>query len=77
MADSFATYPSLAGKTALVTGGASGIGAEIVRAFAAQGTRVGFIDLDENASAAIAAEQTPGTPFGPVASPRRCGHGDG
>ncbi|MFA7415503.1 MAG: SDR family oxidoreductase [Rhizobium sp.] len=56
MADSFATYPSLAGKTALVTGGASGIGAEIVRAFAAQGTRVGFIDLDENASAAIAAE---------------------
>jgi len=56
MADSFATYPSLAGKTAFVTGGASGIGAEIVRAFAAQGTRVGFIDLDENASAAMAAE---------------------
>jgi hypothetical protein len=28
----FATYPSLAGKTASVTGGASGIGAEIVRA---------------------------------------------
>ncbi|MHB0954159.1 MAG: SDR family NAD(P)-dependent oxidoreductase [Allorhizobium sp.] len=56
MADSFATYPSLAGKTAFVTGGASGIGAEIVRAFAAQGTRVGFIDLNENASATIAAE---------------------
>ena len=56
MADSFATYPSLAGKTAFVTGGASGIGAEIVRAFAAQGTRVGFIDLDDNASATIAAE---------------------
>lgn len=56
MADSFATYPSLAGKTAFVTGGASGIGAEIVRAFAAQGTRVGFIDLDESASATMAAE---------------------
>lgn len=56
MADNFATYPSLAGKTAFVTGGASGIGAEIVRAFAAQGTRVGFIDLNENASATIAAE---------------------
>lgn len=56
MTDSFATYPSLAGKTAFVTGGASGIGAEIVRAFAAQGARVGFIDLDENASATIAAQ---------------------
>lgn len=42
----FATYPSLSGKTVFLTGGASGIGAEILRAFDAQGARVGFVDLD-------------------------------
>jgi NAD(P)-dependent dehydrogenase (short-subunit alcohol dehydrogenase family) len=40
-----AIYPSLTGKVALVTGGASGIGEEIVRSFSAQGARVGFIDI--------------------------------
>mgnify|MGYP000563181567 CR=1 FL=1 len=53
MTSSFANYPSLAGKTVFVTGGASGIGAEIVSAFAAQGARVGFLDLDQQASAAL------------------------
>ena len=53
MSDSFAIYPSLAGKTVFVTGGASGIGAEIVGAFAAQGSRVGFVDLDREGSAAL------------------------
>jgi|TARA_B110000914_G_scaffold85399_1_gene75238 NAD(P)-dependent dehydrogenase (short-subunit alcohol dehydrogenase family) len=43
----FATYPSLKGKTVFITGGASGIGAELVRSFAAQGASVGFVDLDE------------------------------
>lgn len=52
----FAIYPSLKNKTVLVSGGAQGIGAEIVKAFAAQGARVGFLDLDENASAALADE---------------------
>ena len=41
-----AIYPDLAGKSVLVTGGASGIGAAIVEAFAAQNAKVGFIDLD-------------------------------
>lgn len=52
----FAIYPSLKGATVFVTGGASGIGAEIVRAFAAQGSRVGFVDLDAARGAALADE---------------------
>ena len=51
----FATYPSLKDKTVIVSGGAQGIGAEIVSAFAAQGARVGFLDLDEGASSALTA----------------------
>jgi NAD(P)-dependent dehydrogenase (short-subunit alcohol dehydrogenase family) len=50
----FATYPSLEGKTVFITGGASGIGAELVRGFAAQGARVGFVDLDDTLSQALA-----------------------
>jgi NAD(P)-dependent dehydrogenase (short-subunit alcohol dehydrogenase family) len=45
----FATYPSLRGRVAFVSGGASGLGAEFVAQFAAQGTRVGFVDLQEEA----------------------------
>lgn len=56
MTDTFARYPSLQGRTVLVTGGASGIGEEIVRAFAAQGARVGFVDMDAGRSAALTAE---------------------
>lgn len=49
----FAIYPSLKGKTVIISGGAQGIGAEIVKAFAAQGARVGFLDLDAESSAAL------------------------
>ena len=42
----FATYPSLRDRVVLVTGGASGIGAELVVQFAAQGSRVAFLDFD-------------------------------
>ncbi len=52
--DRFARYPSLADRTVVVTGGASGIGAEIVTAFAAQGARVGLVDLDAEAGQALA-----------------------
>lgn len=49
-------YRSLEGRSVLVTGGAAGIGAEIVRAFAAQGARVSFVDLDADGGARVAAE---------------------
>ncbi|MEO1796856.1 MAG: SDR family oxidoreductase [Pseudomonadota bacterium] len=51
-----ATYPSLVGQTVLLTGGASGIGAEIVRGFAAQDARVGFVDLDADGAQAMSEE---------------------
>lgn len=51
----FASYPTLAGNTVFVTGGASGIGADIVTAFARQGAKVAFADLDEAAAAALLA----------------------
>ena len=47
----FASYPSLAEKAVFVTGGGSGIGADIVSAFARQGARVAFADRDRTASA--------------------------
>lgn len=40
----FSKHPSLNGKSVLITGGATGIGAAHVRAFAEQGARVGFLD---------------------------------
>lgn len=55
MSDRFARYPSLAGKTVLVSGGASGIGAGMVAGFAAQGANVGFIDFNAEASADLVA----------------------
>ena len=53
----FATYPSLAGRRVLVTGGASGIGAGIVEHFIAQGSHVGFLDLDEASAEGLLARQ--------------------
>lgn len=50
-----ATYPSLRGKTVFVTGGATGIGAALVRGFHAQGARVGFLDRDAEAGASLCA----------------------
>jgi len=52
----FASYPSLEDKHVFVTGGATGIGAELVRAFAAQGARVGFCDIQHGAGEELAAE---------------------
>ena len=43
----YAIYSSLKDAVVYITGGASGIGREIVRAFAAQDSSIGIIDLDE------------------------------
>jgi NAD(P)-dependent dehydrogenase (short-subunit alcohol dehydrogenase family) len=46
----FAVYPSLSDRVVVVTGGASGIGAAMVEAFAANGARVAFLDLQQDAA---------------------------
>ena len=48
------TYPSLRGRSVFVTGGATGIGAAIVSAFAEQGAKVAFVDVAEAAAAELA-----------------------
>ena len=41
-----ANYPSLSGRCVFITGGATGIGAAMVEAFALQDSKVAFVDLD-------------------------------
>ena len=50
------SYAGLANRVVLITGGASGIGAAFVRAFAAQQARVAFLDLDTDAGEALVRE---------------------
>ena len=52
----FAIYPSLQDRTVVVTGGASGIGADVVRAFVGQKARVGFVDIDGAAGKKLVSE---------------------
>ncbi|MGJ4932211.1 SDR family NAD(P)-dependent oxidoreductase [Bradyrhizobium sp. HKCCYLS2038] len=51
-----ATYSDLAGKVVLVTGGASGIGAAIVRRFAQQKSNVVFFDIKDEEGRALQRE---------------------
>lgn len=48
-------YLDLADTPVLVSGGGSGIGAEIVRRFAEQGARVGFLEVNAEAASSLAA----------------------
>lgn len=51
-----ATYPSLADRAVLITGGASGIGASFVEHFARQGARVAFLDIDTDGATKLVAQ---------------------
>jgi D-xylose 1-dehydrogenase len=56
MPSNFARYPSLDGMPVVISGGASGIGETIVREFAAQGSKVGFVDIAGDRGEALEAE---------------------
>jgi len=60
----------IAGKVAIVTGGAGGIGSATVRRFVEEGARVGIADIDEARGRALADE------LGEAALYLRCDHGD-
>src|SRR5688572_13612732 len=47
-------YRSLQSRSVVITGGASGIGEEIVRAFVTQGARVSFIDIAKDVGETLA-----------------------
>ena len=49
----YANYPSLRDRLVFVSGGSSGIGAELVRAFSAQGARVAFCGTKPDGGAAL------------------------
>lgn len=55
---SYTVYPSLHQRVVFVSGGSSGIGAELVRAFAAQGSRVAFCGTKPEGGDALIAEIT-------------------
>ncbi|RWP08876.1 MAG: SDR family oxidoreductase [Mesorhizobium sp.] len=56
MSMQFATYPSLTDRVVLISGGASGIGADMVRAFVANGARVCFLDVQDGPAEALVRE---------------------
>ena len=58
-----AIYSDLKGRTVVVTGGAGGIGESIVRAFHAQGAKVGFLDIDTARGTKLQTELGEGTRF--------------
>jgi NAD(P)-dependent dehydrogenase (short-subunit alcohol dehydrogenase family) len=49
----YTRYPSLDGRLVFISGGSSGIGAELVRAFAQQGSRVAFCGTRPEGGAAL------------------------
>jgi len=61
----FADYPSLKARHIFITGGATGIGAALVEAFAEQGSKVSFIDIAVEAGQALAERLGPAVSFQP------------
>ena len=53
MSGNASVYPSLRDRVVFITGGASGIGAEHVTQFAAQGAKVAFVDIADDAANAL------------------------
>lgn len=58
--------PELAGRVAIVTGGASGLGRATVERFAEEGARVVIADVDAEAGKALASELGPAVAFQPT-----------
>lgn len=46
----YTRYDSLRDRSVFITGGATGIGASLVEAFASQGARVAFVDIDQTSA---------------------------
>jgi NAD(P)-dependent dehydrogenase (short-subunit alcohol dehydrogenase family) len=62
----YATYPSLADKLVVITGGGTGIGAALTQAFVGQGARVYFLDIADAPSEQLVARLTPGAKYAPI-----------
>jgi D-xylose 1-dehydrogenase len=62
----YAAYPSLRDRTILITGGATGIGAALVEAFAHQAAQVIFLDIQDEAAQSLITRLQPQTPHTPT-----------
>lgn len=69
MRPSYAHYPSLADRVVLVTGGATGIGATMVEHFAAQNSKVAFLDIERGAGETLASKLAPNCRNAPLFVP--------
>jgi len=56
LSKNLAVYPSLRDRVVLITGGGTGIGESLVRYFVQQGARVGFLDVQDDASKSLVAQ---------------------
>ena len=65
----YATYPSLRDRVVIISGGASGIGAAMVEAFAQNGSRVVFLDIDIEAGEKLVSDLTSANGHAPLFLP--------
>jgi D-xylose 1-dehydrogenase len=57
-AKQYGSYPSLRDRVVVITGGATGIGAAFVEAFAMQNSNVAFLDIDDDAGLELTTKLT-------------------